>query len=702
MKRNHWVTAAVSAALAFCIALGTAGCMVSGFHLTLEHAPALVLICAAAALFCSAAFSLKRGGILVALVTTLLAGYLWRKGTAGEQYLQLIYRVSYTYDLAYRWGYLPLTDNAWNAGFADLPMGILAAVIAMTVSWTVCRRKRSFYAVSISLLPLFSCLVVTDTVPSEGYLFALLAGLILLLLTSHVRRSNPVQGNRLFFLSLLPTLLALTVLFQAVPQNSYVNQSAEIRDNILTWLAELPEKFEKSVEESPIQIQTSEPESVNLAALGRRIASTATVMEVTADVGGTLYLRGQDYDVYDGKGWTASPHRVEDFSYPGVSFGYVTIETRSKLEQLYLPYYPRDAASLIGGKVDNSRLAVQYTYARTGFGEDLGALLAREASPASVSGSNHQPQEAYLALPDSTRSEGEALLSGILSDEDTATEKAERIAEFVRSSASYDLNPGRMPGEEEDFALWFLKDSDKGYCVHFATATTVLLRAAGIEARYVSGYMARVRSGETAAVTGENAHAWAEYYEPLLGVWLVLESTPADLEDYTPISSGELPTAPEFTEPPATEPPESVTDPAAQPTAAPTVPVETSPTSGQTRDLRRLKTLLLAILLSVILAALLEGQRRLRIRLRRAHQRKGTTNAQALARWQEAELIAKLLKEPTPEDLESLAQKAKFSQHTLTSEELLAFEAYLRPARNRLRQKPWYRRLVHRYVFAIY
>lgn len=702
MKLNNWVTAAVAAVFAFCIAMGSAGCMVSGFHLTLESYSALILICAAAALFCSASFSLKRGGVLVLLVSALLAGYLWRKGIAAEQFLQLIYRVSYTYDLAYGWGYLPLTDTSWDAGFADLPMHILGTVIAMTVSWTVCRRKSSMYSVILSLLPLFSCLVVTDTVPSAGYLFALLAGLVLLLLTGHVRRSNPVQGNRLLFLSLLPTLLALAALFLAVPNKGYVNQSAEIRDSILTWWEELPEKIGTSVEDSPIQLQTSEPDSVNLAALGRRIESMATVMEVTAEMGGTLYLRGQDYDIYDGKGWTASPHRVEDLSYQGLSLGYVTVETRGKLEQLYLPYYPRDAASLIGGKVDNSRLATQYTYARTGFAEDLGTMLSREKYLASVNGSSYQPQEAYLSLPQSTQAEARALLSGILTEEATATEKAEKIAAFVRSSAVYDLNPGRMPDIEEDFALWFLRSSDKGYCVHFATATTVLLRAAGVEARYVSGYMARVKSEETAAITGENAHAWAEYYEPLLDVWLVLESTPADPEDYTPAASIETPTAPEQTEPAVTETKAPAAEMPTQAATVPTTPSEASDEIPQKQSPAWLKTLIQTAFVSALFLALLEGQRQLRIRLRRGFQHRGIPNAQALARWREAELLAKLLKEPAPENLEFLAQKAKFSQHTLTSEDLLTFESYLRPARKRLGQKRWYWRLVYRYVFAIY
>ena len=68
--------------------------------------------------------------------------------------------------------------------------------------------------------------------------------------------------------------------------------------------------------------------------------------------------------------------------------------------------------------------------------------------------------------------------------------------------------------------------------------------------------------------------------------------------------------------------------------------------------------------------------------------------------WQEAELLSRLLHQPSPEALEALAQKAKFSQHTLTAEELTQFTAYLTDARHQLEQKPWYLRLIYKYLYA--
>ena len=94
-------------------------------------------------------------------------------------------------------------------------------------------------------------------------------------------------------------------------------------------------------------------------------------------------------------------------------------------------------------------------------------------------------------------------------------------------------------------------------------------------------------------------------------------------------------------------------------------------------------------------------QRSIRIRLRRGRQQTARPNARGLAMWQETEQLSRLLRQPSPEALEALAQKAKFSQHTLTAEELTQFTAYLTDARHQLEQKPLYLRLVYMYLYAV-
>ena len=106
-------------------------------------------------------------------------------------------------------------------------------------------------------------------------------------------------------------------------------------------------------------------------------------------------------------------------------------------------------------------------------------------------------------------------------------------------------------------------------------------------------------------------------------------------------------------------------------------------------------------MLAALLALTATAQRSVRIHLRRRRQQTARPNARGLAMWQETEQLSRLLRQPSPVTLEALAQKAKFSQHTLTAEELEQFTAYLTDARHQLEQKPLYLRLVYMYLYAV-
>ena len=335
MKRKIWVTAGIAAARAFLIAFGAVGCVVSGFDLPLDSYAKVVLICGAASVFCAAAFSLKWGGAAVLCALALGAGYVWKQDEAAEQLFGLLYRMTSVYSRAYGWDPVQLSDGA---AAVDIPMAVLGVLLSAAVTWSVCRKLGAVLPVAASLIPLSACMVVTDTVPDVQYLFCLLFGLIILILTSRVRRQSAPQGNRLTAMAAIPAALALAALFLAFPQESYVNRSEATRDAILSWFQSIPEKVAENVrQEVTVSVPAQEPDHVRLASLGRRTESPITVMEVTAEIGGTLYLRGQDYDGYDGMTWTVSQHRTEDFSLTGEDYGEVSIRTVGERALLYLP-----------------------------------------------------------------------------------------------------------------------------------------------------------------------------------------------------------------------------------------------------------------------------------------------------------------------------------------------------------------------------
>ena len=266
-----------------------------------------------------------------------------------------------------------------------------------------------------------------------------------------------------------------------------------------------------------------------------------------------------------------------------------------------------------------------------------------------------------------------------------------------------------MPEELDDFALWFMAESDRGYCVHFASAATVLLRAAGIPARYVEGYLIDTTANVQRMVYQGNAHAWVEYYLPGLG-WVILEATPGSTgpepTDPPPTTTPTGPTPPETSVPPTTKPdkptlPPPITTPT-DPSIPETQPTEPMPGPDPVIDLSWLWPLLQGAGQVALILAFVIGQWKLRLRWLMHRLHKGSEKDQALARWRHSKWLARLRKETAPRELLELANKAKFSQHILTRQELRQFDLYRAETVAALRRRNVLMRFVYRIILAIY
>ncbi|MBQ9384085.1 MAG: hypothetical protein IJT87_07595 [Ruminiclostridium sp.] len=92
----------------------------------------------------------------------------------------------------------------------------------------------------------------------------------------------------------------------------------------------------------------------------------------------------------------------------------------------------------------------------------------------------------------------------------------------------YSTDSGALPGAVTDAAGFldsFLLDSRKGYCMHFATAFTLMANEMGIPCRYVQGYNVKRDINGNIVVKQSNAHAWPEAYFDNVG-WIAFEPTP--------------------------------------------------------------------------------------------------------------------------------------------------------------------------------
>ncbi|MFM8468409.1 MAG: DUF4129 domain-containing transglutaminase family protein [Limisphaerales bacterium] len=77
---------------------------------------------------------------------------------------------------------------------------------------------------------------------------------------------------------------------------------------------------------------------------------------------------------------------------------------------------------------------------------------------------------------------------------------------------------------------FFLLKNRVGHCEYYATATTLLLRHAGIPARYVYGWSVQEPEKDTGrfVVRERHAHAWCLYWSEEAKAWIDLDTTPGD------------------------------------------------------------------------------------------------------------------------------------------------------------------------------
>jgi hypothetical protein len=76
----------------------------------------------------------------------------------------------------------------------------------------------------------------------------------------------------------------------------------------------------------------------------------------------------------------------------------------------------------------------------------------------------------------------------------------------------------------------FLTDVRTGHCEYFATAATLILREAGIPARYTTGYAVMERDTKRGGfvIRGTHGHAWCSVWDESSGTWIDFDPTPPD------------------------------------------------------------------------------------------------------------------------------------------------------------------------------
>lgn len=705
-QKQPWL---LNSVLAFLLGLAGISCMITGFNLGSVSWPIAAGCIALFALLSGFCFTHRFGlGVLLAVTAGVLYYYIVKEDLAVS-ISQLLYAISYRYNGAYGWGIIGTMSIAngvvWETDYTPA-LVFIACLVTAAANFSLCRRSAFAIALILGFLPLLSCCVVTDTVPDIWALWLFLAMVMLILLTQRVRTESPVTGKRLTAILLIPVILATSSLFYALPQDGVRLDLGTIQQEVLDMLPFL-DGILTGNGKGPGNTELSSDNKLDLQTVGPRSVSGRAVFSAVSSIDQTLYLRGQAYDTYTGTGWKATLNGQQDQGWPTLGLqqkATVTVTPHTSLDLMYFPYYLSQSYwqnDLLGGSIENENPDSVYIFQQM----DISASISTSAAdPLGTS-----LTAIYTALPGDTYANAQDILAQILDSSDQFTwQKAEAIVDYVSSCARYDLGTDYMPEGETDFAIWFLTQSDSGYCTHFATAAVVLLRAADIPARYVTGYAAHVSAGEPATFSDKNAHAWVEYWvsgkgwtvmEPTSSALLSLEAEPTEAATL-PTETTEQPEQTRGTKPTLPSDPEDATTSVTKPDQTQST-AESTETSQDTPAVQFDSRYLKAVLWIIGIWAGLCGQYVLRRQCRRAWLRSGSPNRQALRHWRYICRLARITRQEVPQELYILAEKARFSQHTLTPAELSRFSSWLRDTRDHLRQKPWYTRLMMKLVFAV-
>ncbi len=238
------------------------------------------------------------------------------------------------------------------------------------------------------------------------------------------------------------------------------------------------------------------------------------------------YWRGPVLDDYDGLTWSAAPNGARSSATAplvesrGATFSYVsTLEANNQrwLLALDLPL-STPPASLLTRRLETLAREPLRTRARFAFSSAPQALVNRNESPALLQQS--------LRLPPQRNPRSRELAKSWRDQFASAQEISNQALRFfAQHHFVYTLRPPLLGQDAVDD---FLFATRRGFCEHYASAYVVLMRAAGIPARVVTGY----QGGELNPVDGyltvrqSDAHAWAEIWIAERG-WIRVDPTAA-------------------------------------------------------------------------------------------------------------------------------------------------------------------------------
>ena len=370
-------------------------------------------------------------------------------------------------------------------------------------------------ALDISLPYVFICLLAASAGNKTPQLFFLILCLFFASILWHTRpgQYRPLQWC-------LPALLAFTLAF--LSQAGLTTLQTMIEQNISNWF----DRFSW-------QARDINRATTAIGTLGRLKLSDRVALRIESEKPAQPpLLHEASYSSYKYGVWSNAP---ADFT--------VIDKNTAGANWIIHPHTPPDSAITIAGYFDDKQAILPAPYGTlTLAGGNILELsksphnsLRAESKPGWTTYRIHYsgghsfapaPAEADLIVPDNHLDDFRRLAETLNLDQRSEWEIIHAVDTFFAENFRYSIVQNQRYPKGRYLTNFLFKDR-KGHCEYFATATALLLRTAGIPARYAVGFSPHEYSPwqKTHLVRARDAHSWTTFY--LDNQWHIIDTTPA-------------------------------------------------------------------------------------------------------------------------------------------------------------------------------
>lgn len=539
--------------LIMCITLisGLFYCLMTSFEIKAEWS----LIIIPTAVFCTiyallAALVKNSGTLFICIAVTMIVFVFTLLFSLSEILAQLSYVLTQIFKKYSEYFAVPesimLGDKL--AQTASALFVFVSAILSTAFTTSLIRFKKLFIIVPVSICMLIPCFLLINTLPSIISLFTVTAVITGMYISRHTRKLRPSQSGAVTVAATAVMLAVMSAILAFNPIESY--KRYDWQENMLKniqALFNIDDNSKNSTQKSIDGIKASLEKRKDLSSISNLEQTHTPKLTFTSEYGGLTYLKGTAYADYNNNSWNIlSDSQAAGYTQEVYPFTMTagtgdlfksSVNMLGQSEIAYIPYFvdelPHGLESVADICIRNGSSSHNFSYEFYPFSR-AGTYYSKEYDSSEKYG--EFVYDTYLQIPDSTKSELQKIIDKNNLSGGSTEETIELVREYIGKSAAYSLDAPKMPSGQ-DFPIWFLNESDTGYCVHFATAGTLMLRTLGIPARFVTGYYFNSYANQTVTVTSDNAHAWVEYFDDEAG-WIPFECTPSSFrpEQYTPQS----------------------------------------------------------------------------------------------------------------------------------------------------------------------